>query len=269
MNDTPSTDAATQGAAEQYVPWQKRKVDEMSQPPAPAPKDGERETKAEARRRRAQEAVAALKARGAAEDKAVKLANEAFRLREAEDRKAGRPVTWPYVEEIAEEILRLVEQAIPLADYSEFPGAPLRAGACTRSGLPFWVFRKWTEERKELQTRLARARDLAADSLADRHLHLAQVALEMPFASDAVRVAAEILRWQAMIRAPKRYSDRQEAIPQRGEVHIHIGTAAPAQVGRTVDGQVLVTEVSQPLLQGPDAQGQTIGVDSSGASGNQ
>lgn len=260
---TSPNDSAAQNAAdapEQKRPWIATRVEQQMQPPAPVP-DGKESKKAK-RQREEREAVQELMRRGADENAAVLLAHEQFRRHEAEGRRQGqKPWGWPYVEEIAQNVLRLIEQAIPLADYAEYPSAPQRAGAATQCGIPSWVFRVWMEgrgntveysgERITLHAAVARARDFAADSLADRHLHLAQVALERPRMSDAVRVAAEILRWQAIVRSPKRYAERPEQKAERGQVVINIGTQAAAKVERVVNGEH-VPLLSQPMAQVPD-----------------
>jgi hypothetical protein len=240
VSDAAVNESENEGAGQDEAkrPWIAERVEQQMQPPAPAPEG--KETKKARREREEREAVRELMARGAAENAAVMLAHEQFRLREEENRaKLGRPWEWPYVEEIAQNVLMLIEQSIPLADYAEYPGAPKRAGSATQCGIPSWVFRRWMEarnsenvvdycgERISLRAAVARARDFAADSIADRHLHLAQVALERPRMSDAVRVAAEILRWQAIVRAPKRYAERPDAKAQSSQaVQIFIGTEA-------------------------------------------
>lgn len=243
--------------------YRQRAVAELSKPPAP-PK--ERETKQERKERQRREAVQTIKERAAADNALVLEARESFGAAERESRRVGRPVTWPYVQETVQRVLSHVERAIPLDDYSEFPGAPERPGACTLSGVPCWAFRRWMEgengattaQGEMLRSSLARAREVAADTLADRHLHLARVALEVPWASDAVRVAADILRWQASIRKPATYSDRQTPQAPARQVLIQIGTTAPVKVAvsepKLIEGEV-VTETSQPVLQAPDATG--------------
>jgi hypothetical protein len=248
----PGQTSATQGAAE--VPagnYRQRMVREMSQPAGVA-KDGE--TKKERREREARQAVAELKQRAAADHERVVAAQEGFAVVEREARRVGRPETWPYVEETAQRVLESVEQAIPLADYAEFPGAPTRPGACTLAGLPYWAFRRWCEGRAELRAALARAREIAADTLADRHLHLAQVALETPRMSDAVRVAAEILRWQASIRNRATYGDQVAAKPQAQQVIINIGAGPAQRTARVIEAEI-VPALSQTPAQVTDGTG--------------
>lgn len=254
--DKPSEGAVqiVQGTEAAQRPWIAERVEQQSSP-APAPSD--KETKKERRARLEREAVAALKARGAADHAAVLIARERFRVIEEEARKQGRgrPVQWEYTPQIAEDVLRLIMQAIPAADYSEYPGAPERPGACTQAGIPHWVFRRWMEEREELRTAVACAREIAADTLADRHLHLAQVALEWPAASDAVRVAAEILKWQAQLRNRRYYGDQQPEKVPLGHVVINIGTL-PVARGEVID---ITAESLKGNAQALEVKGETPG----------
>lgn len=238
--------------------YRQRAVQELNQP---APEKKERETKQERKQRERLEAVATIKERAARDNGLVLEARARFDAAETEARQVGRPVTYPYSKDTAERVLRYVAQAVPVADYAEFPGAPERPGACTLAGIPSWAFYRWLEGENGaegvseiLRAGLARARLTAADTLADRHLHLAQVALEVPWASDAVRVAADILRWQASIRNRDAYGEQNKPNPLAGrEIHIHIGTEAPPQP-RVVDGEVIAVQ-QQPALQAPDATG--------------
>jgi hypothetical protein len=67
------------------------------------------------------------------------------------------------------------------------------------------------------------ARIKQADALADKMLDLAERALNDPHGAHGYRCAADILRWQAAVRAPRKYSDRlrQEIevaeLPKSGE----------------------------------------------------
>lgn len=260
--------SARQGAAE--VPagnYRQRSVREMSQPPGEAQPN---ETRKDRRAREAREAVAELKARAEQDHAVVDAAQRTFDAAESEARREGRPETYPFSLETAETVLAYVEQAIPLADYSEFPGAPSRPGACTLAGIPYWTFRRWCEGSvhsarewgAELRSRLARAREIAADTLADRHLHLAQVALETPRMSDAVRVAAEILRWQASIRNRSQYGDQVAAKPQAQQVVINIGVGPAKRAPVVIDAET-VPVLSRTATQAIDGTGTTACLQSS------
>lgn len=69
--------------------------------------------------------------------------------------------------------------------------------------------------------------------------------------SDAVRVAAEILRWQAVVRNPRRYAEQQQQKSSAQAVAIYIGTeAAP----RVIEGQA-VPLLSRDIAQVTDVAG--------------
>lgn len=236
--------------------YRQRTLIEMSKPPEPE-KAGE--TKRERRKREARLAVQTMRERAEQDHALVQEARDGFEIVETEARRRG-VVAFPFREETLGTILGYVEQAIPLADYSEFPGAPERPGACTLAGIPYWAFARWregkspwstVEEGEKIRAGLARARINAADTLADRHLHLARVALEAPHTSDAVRVAADILRWQASIRNRDAYGDQKQQVQQAQQVLIQIGTEAPVRAARVLD----VTETSQAPAQLPERTG--------------
>lgn len=216
---------------------QKPTGEEGKPPPA-------RESKKQRRQREAREAAARMIQRGAEANAAVRVAQQRFMDVEERARTEGNSNPFPFQQEAAETVLQHVSRGIPLADYSEYPGAPERPGAATLAGVPFWAFRRWCGEGGELRAALARARDDAADSIADRHLHLAQVALQEPELADAVRVAGEILKWQATVRAPRRYGMQslEKGPSNQVSISIHMNSD-PAQQqapsGNVVEGEVL------------------------------
>lgn len=67
----------------------------------------------------------------------------------------------------------------------------------------FW---RWLDEYPEFLTRYKRARQMQGDIHADVMLDLAAEAINMPSKAAAIKVAADILKWQAEIRDPKSYS---------------------------------------------------------------
>lgn len=76
-------------------------------------------------------------------------------------------------------------------------------------GMPtFW---RWLDEYPEFRTRYDRARQMQGDIHADVMLDLAAEAINTPSKAAAIKVAADILKWQAEIRDPRRYS--RGAIP--------------------------------------------------------
>ncbi len=69
----------------------------------------------------------------------------------------------------------------------------------------FW---KWLDQYPEFKERYERARQMQADGHADRMLELAEEAINTPSKASAIRVATDIMRWQAEIRDPKKYGTK-------------------------------------------------------------
>src|SRR5437879_2602450 len=67
------------------------------------------------------------------------------------------------------------------------------------------IFWRWLDEHAEFREKYERARMMQADGHADKMLELAQEAINAPSKAAAIRVATDILRWQAEIRDPKKY----------------------------------------------------------------
>lgn len=67
----------------------------------------------------------------------------------------------------------------------------------------FW---RWLDEYPEFLVRYQRARKMQGDIHADVMLDLAAEAINNPSKASAIKVAADILKWQAEIRDPKSYS---------------------------------------------------------------
>lgn len=109
--------------------------------------------------------------------------------------------------EIAAEIVELVAQGIPLVDVT-VQGEIVSPGVASRVGVHPATIHRWAARHPAFGDSIARARDAAADLLADKMLGLAQAALDDPSRATACRVAADIYRWQAQIRDPNRYGDR-------------------------------------------------------------
>jgi hypothetical protein len=60
----------------------------------------------------------------------------------------------------------------------------------------------------ELAQGIARGREESSHRIADRMLALADVAMREPAMANSCRVAADILKWQAMVRNPGAYGER-------------------------------------------------------------
>jgi len=70
------------------------------------------------------------------------------------------------------------------------------------------VFWRWLDEYPEFLEKYERARQMQADMHADRMLDMAAEVLKTPSKAAAVRVAVDILKWQAEIRDPKKYGTK-------------------------------------------------------------
>lgn len=64
----------------------------------------------------------------------------------------------------------------------------------------FW---RWLDEFPEFRVKYERARQMQGDVLADEILDMAKLVIEKPSLASAVRVASDILMWQAGIRDTK------------------------------------------------------------------
>ena len=71
---------------------------------------------------------------------------------------------------------------------------------------------EWLDKYPDFAHNYARARDKQADFYADRVGDLSKEVLQNPKDSNAYRVAGDLLKWQAMIRAPRRYSERMHQV---------------------------------------------------------
>lgn len=70
------------------------------------------------------------------------------------------------------------------------------------------LFWRWLDEYPEFRVKYERARQMQADVHADRILEISQEVVESPSKAAAFKVAADILRWQAEIRDPKKYGQK-------------------------------------------------------------
>lgn len=72
------------------------------------------------------------------------------------------------------------------------------------------LFWRWLDEYPEFRERYERARQMAADIHADTMLDMAHDAVANPSKASAIRVATDILKWQAEIRDPKKYGPKAQ-----------------------------------------------------------
>lgn len=106
------------------------------------------------------------------------------------------------------EVAGLIASGISIED-STLRGAVLTPGIASRIGIHPATFYEWQNRHPEFAAAVAQARDESAHRIADRMLALADAALSEPAMANAVRVAADILKWQASVRNPGSYGDRQ------------------------------------------------------------
>lgn len=69
------------------------------------------------------------------------------------------------------------------------------------------VFWRWLDEYPEFRVRYERARQMQGDVLADEILDMAKLVINKPSLASAIRVASDILMWQAGIR-DKKYNSK-------------------------------------------------------------
>ena len=87
----------------------------------------------------------------------------------------------------------------------------------------FW---RWLDEYPEFLEKYQRARQMQADMHADRMLDMAQEVILAPSKATAIRVAADILKWQAEIRNSKVYGSKV--------VHEHKQLVKPEEVKKEI-----------------------------------
>lgn len=102
-----------------------------------------------------------------------------------------------FTKAIADEICDQISLGKPIQQILDKPGMPTWM-TVTRHLRTNDTFRE--------QYELARVQQ--ADYLADQMLSYVEKAAADPKGANGYKVAAEILRWQAMVRSPRKYSDR-------------------------------------------------------------
>lgn len=106
-------------------------------------------------------------------------------------------------------------------------GKSLRS-ICAQEGMPSKVsVLYWLQNDPEFAERYTLARQQAADSMAEQLQDLSQRALDKPEEANAIRVAADILKWTASKLKPKLYGDRVEQ-------HVISETQSPDEVERRI-----------------------------------
>jgi hypothetical protein len=118
-----------------------------------------------------------------------------------------------FTQALADEIIGLISNGIAIED-SVLNGAVIAQGIASRMGIHPSTFYEWQQRHGEFADGIARAREESAHRIADRMLSLADVALSEPALANAVRVAGDILKWQAMVRNRRAYGDKSEGTGQ-------------------------------------------------------
>ena len=144
-----------------------------------------------------------------------------------------------YTPTLAQEIAGMIASGIPIAD-STLQGAVLSPGVARRIGIHPATFYEWQRKHPEFAEAVSLARDESSHRIADRMLALADAALSEPAMANAVRVAADILKWQAGVRNPGMYGDRQR-------IDIHTQSDLGERLRRARQRVIDATEVPAPL----------------------
>ena len=128
---------------------------------------------------------------------------------QADERARGLPrARVRFTPELGEQIAGLIANGVPIED-STLNGAVIAPGIASRIGIHPSTFYDWQQQHPNFAESIARARKESAHRIADRMLALADAALAEPALANAVRVAADILKWQAGVRNPGIYGERQ------------------------------------------------------------
>jgi hypothetical protein len=114
-----------------------------------------------------------------------------------------------YTPEMARNACDLIVSGLPIED-SVLNGIVIAQGVATTLKIHPSTFWDWQKEHKEFAESIARAREESAHRIADRIQQLADVALKDPAMANSVRVAADILKWSAMVRNRKEFGDKFE-----------------------------------------------------------
>jgi hypothetical protein len=113
-----------------------------------------------------------------------------------------------FTPDLGAQIAKLIANGVSIED-STLNGAVLAPGIASRIGIHPGTFYDWQQQHPDFAEDIARARKESAHRIADRMLALADAALREPALANSVRVAADILKWQAQVRNPGTYGERQ------------------------------------------------------------
>jgi hypothetical protein len=114
---------------------------------------------------------------------------------------------------------------------------------------------RWLEEYPEFREMYERARQMQADSHADRMLELAEEALATPSKAAAVRAAADIYKWNAEMRNPQKFSPKaaQEIRPEPKNLEQMRKEVSRLEAELGVTAQPGMVTAKQHLKADPDA----------------
>jgi hypothetical protein len=121
-------------------------------------------------------------------------------------------------------------------------GKSLRS-ICAEGKMEKKTIMRWLRDDHEFQAAYAQARQHSADAMAEQLQDLAQEALASPERAQAVRVAADILKWTASKLKPKSYGERIEQ-------HVIEEAASPAEVDsriKALEEQLGIQQEEQQL----------------------
>ena len=150
---------------------------------------------------------------------------------QADEKARLLPRSKKYTPEIAKQIIALVSDGVPIQD-SVLNGVVIAPGIATRLGIAPSTFYEWQIAYCDLADGIARARQESAHRIADRMLSLADAALAKPELANAVRVAADIQKWQAMVRNRQAYGNTQ------ADVTVNFGITVDQALG-SIAGDLL------------------------------
>jgi hypothetical protein len=142
-------------------------------------------------------------------ERAAQKRLEILAQQQADERARNIPRRPRYTPKLAKEIESLIASGVPIED-SVLNGAVLSPGVATRLGMSSRTVWEWQKKHRGLAEAIERARGESAHRISDRMLALADAALKEPTMANAVRVAADILRWQAQVRNPFAYAERRK-----------------------------------------------------------
>lgn len=128
----------------------------------------------------------------------------------------GRPTD--YTDDIAQEILALISE-----------GYSLRK-ACLHVGKPLKTVWAWMQKDEEFRNHYTRAKEESGDADQDKLDEIAEKVLTGEIDPQAARVAADIIKWSASKKKPKKYGDRiQQDVTMPEGIVFNMSYSPPAK----------------------------------------